>query len=363
MRRRVHSTLVLAIADLLISLAFFLVVPTVFCAENEQPHEAKPFLVLDGTGSPDGRYAVAWGLPRHPDVWASVSRFEREHPAGTKLTEEDSKQVDAVFESVDGVAQDVENYIVDVRDGKIIRKLDCPRAPGVTADRELEPDYWGVAGRHPNRHDLEVIWSRAGDLVLVNHTYRWDCVTFCAALIRDGKAALLLDLNKKLSEAAFNFVAKSPLPRGYSKKDLNVSFSDTEQLSEFKFWTNAEVGAGKSGEVGGGGAINFTLTPARENGLMLKVLDVHWAKEKAGEIPGTEEHALAKADRHLNFAYAALQRKLDANAKEALRKEEHEWLAERDKIDDQFKRAEFIEGRARELEKRTPAHLSSPSKE
>jgi hypothetical protein len=331
-------------------------------SESASQEDVKPYLIFDGTQSPDGRYAVAWGLPKDPDVWATVSRFEREHSAGTKLTEEGSKQADEIFQSVIGVAQDVENYMVDVRDGKIIRKLDCPRAPGVTADRELEPDYWRAAGGHPNRHDLEVIWSRAGDLVLVNHTYRWDCVTFCAALIRDGKAALLLDLNKKLGEAALNFIVKS-LPRGYSKNDLNVSFSDTEQLGEFKFWTHAEVGAGRSPEVGGGGAIYFTLTPVRENGLMLKVLDVHWAKEKAGEIPGTKEHALAKAGRHLNFAYAALRRKLDANAKEALRKEEHEWLAEGDKIDDQFKRAEFIEMRASELEKRTPAHLLSPSKE
>src|SRR6266487_204033 len=261
-----------------LSLLTFVLFSPIICYGQSEPNKSiKPFLIFPNTQSPDGQYAVAWGLPKHPDVWAKVCQFEQEHPADTELTEEGSKQAEAVFQSVDDVSQDVENYIVDVRDGKIVRKLDCLRAPGVTAERELEPEYW-IAGGRPNRHDLEVVWSRAGNLVLVDHTYRWDCVTFCAVPIRDGKAGPPVDLNKKLGGAVRNFVAKSfPRGSGYSKNDVNVSFDDVQQLSDTRFSTHAEAGMGKS-SWSAGAIVDFTLTPSDER-TSLKVLDVHEAKE------------------------------------------------------------------------------------
>lgn len=56
---------------------FFLSVATCY-SQKESPPETKPFLIFDHTQSPDGRYAVAWGLPKHPDVWTKVCEFERE---------------------------------------------------------------------------------------------------------------------------------------------------------------------------------------------------------------------------------------------------------------------------------------------
>jgi hypothetical protein len=255
-----------------ISLGFVLF-PTVCRSEDENPNAVKPYLVFEETKSPDGRHAVAWGLPKHPDVWAKVWQFDQEHPADTELSDENSKQAHEVFESVSNVAQDVENYIVDLGEGKIIRKLDCPRAPGVTAERELEPEYWGGGFYHPNRHFLEVVWARAGNLVLVNHTYRWDCVTFCAVLIRADKPALAVDLNKKLNEVVGNFVAKSfPRHFQYSKKDLNICFSEVRQLSDTRFSAHVEAVVEKYWS-SDGAIIDFALTPSAA-GVTLKVLDV-----------------------------------------------------------------------------------------
>jgi hypothetical protein len=260
----------------LCSSLFLFAVATCY-SQTESPAETKPFLVFENTKSPDERYAVAWGLPKHPDVWAKVWQFDHEHPDSDELTDETSKQADQVFESVVGVAKDVENYIVDLRDEKIILKLDCPRPPGI--DREAEPEHWAFAGHLPNRHNLEVVWSHAGDFILINHTYRWDCVTFCAVLIRDGKTVPPLDLNKKLSDASGNFVAKSfPRHFQYSKKDLNICFSDVRQLSDTKFSTHVEAVVERYWS-SDGATVDFALKASPENKLTLTVLGIRGPEE------------------------------------------------------------------------------------
>jgi hypothetical protein len=260
--------------SLWIAFGAFLFAATNFYA---QPDKTKSFLVLDKTKSPDGHYAVAWGLPKHSDILETTLQFEGDHPADTDLSEEDSKKAQEVFEEVNSVSQDVENYIVDLRAETIILKLDCPRTPGI--DRESEPDYWVAAGLVPNRHDLEVVWSRAENLVLVNHTWRWDCVMFCAVPLRDGNAGPIVDLNKKLEDAVRNYVAKS-FPRNfqYSKKDLNICFSDVKQISDTKFSAHVEAVVEKYWS-SDGATVHFTLSPSGQNKFSLSGLSVSAAKE------------------------------------------------------------------------------------
>src|SRR6266446_562847 len=151
----------LILSALLTISVLILLTPAISYSENNATNSSKSFLTFPNTESSDGHYGVAWGLPKHPDVWAKVRRVAEQYPAGA-VDEE-------VFDSVNEVAQDVENYIVDVRAVTIIHKLQCPRAPGVTSDRKLEPEYWIVGDGRPNRHDLEVVWSRRNDFVLINH--------------------------------------------------------------------------------------------------------------------------------------------------------------------------------------------------
>ena len=241
--------------------------------QSDASKSTQPFLVFPDTKSPDGRYAIAWGLPKHPEIWAKVSRFQEQHPAGTEASSEEDKQLDELFESVNVVGDAVENYVIDLRAGTIIRKLDCPRLPGWTHGREAEPDYWTIADRKPNRHDLQVVWSPQSDLVLINHTWRWDSVTFCAVMLSNGRATSELDLNRPLGDAVRNLVAQS-FPRGfqYTKKDLNVAFSDVKQVSDNKFSAVADAVVEKYWS-GGGAKVDFTLLPASK-GKTVKLVGV-----------------------------------------------------------------------------------------
>jgi hypothetical protein len=260
-------------------IAFLFAVATCY-SQAESPSETKPFLVFENTKSPDGRYAVAWGLPKHPDVWAKVCQFEGEHPLDSELTDEAEKQANDIFEGVNDVdvAKDVENYIVDLQEAKIIAKLDCSRG---TSDSM--PNYFVAGNLRPNRHNLEVVWSRAGDLILANHTYRWDCITFCALQVRDGKAGPAVDLRKKADEAVRNFVAKSfPRHFQYSKKDLNICFSDVRQLGDTKFSTHVEAVVEKYWS-SDGTTVDFALKASGENKLTLTVLGVRAAEKLGGQ--------------------------------------------------------------------------------
>jgi len=241
--------------------------------QSDASKSTQPFLVFPDTKSPDGRYAIAWGLPKHPEIWAKVSRFQEQHPAGTEASSEEDKQLDELFESVNVVGDAVENYVIDLRAGTIIRKLDCPRLPGWTHGREAEPDYWTIADRKPNRHDLQVVWSPQSDLVLINHTWRWDSVTFCAVMLSNGRATSELDLNRPLGDAVRNLVAQS-FPRGfqYTKKDLNVAFSDVKEVGDNKFSAVADAVVEKYWS-GGGAKVDFTLLPASK-GKTVKLVGV-----------------------------------------------------------------------------------------
>jgi hypothetical protein len=140
--------------------------------------------------------------------------------------------------------------------------------------------------------------------------------------VSKGKAGAMVDLHKGLGPALRNQVAKS-FPRGaaFSKNDLALLFDDVEQLDGSKFSVHAAAVNPAKGEAfwGGEAVIHFTLTPSGDSALTLKILNLHEPTKKAGEVPGTEEHALAKAERHLKTAFSALRLRADANAREALR--------------------------------------------
>ena len=61
-------------------------IPISVLAQAPASGDARPYLVFKETASPDGRYAVAWGLPKHPDVWAKVSEFGRQHSTEQELS-------------------------------------------------------------------------------------------------------------------------------------------------------------------------------------------------------------------------------------------------------------------------------------
>ena len=90
---------------------------------------------------------------------------------------------------------------------------------------KLQSHYWLVAEVEPNRHHLDVVWSAASDLVVVNHTFRWDCRAFEAVRISEGKTGARLDLKKAL-DARLRQHFKTALPRGSASRRVTCrSFS------------------------------------------------------------------------------------------------------------------------------------------
>lgn len=263
---------------LLVVPGLILLTPEISRSQKDVHSSVKTLLVFPDTESPDGRYAIAWGLPKHPDVWAKVCRFSEQHPpsSGTELPEQDSKEALEVADSIHEVENDVENYIVDVHGETIIRTLHCPHGLGVSADLHsalsMTAEYWAATGIRPNRHDLEVLWSPRSDFVLINHTFRWDCVSFCAVSL--GQTPSELDLNKRLGDAVRSFVAKSfPKGSGYSKAELDVSYSGVRQVADNKFSADVKAQMGRewdSDDV----TVNFTLKSSN-TGKGLTLLDVH----------------------------------------------------------------------------------------
>ena len=207
------------------------------------------YIVLPETQSPDGRFAVGWGLPKHPEIWNKAREIKED-------------QAEALIADVGEFEQDVENYVVDLRAAQVVSKLGS--------------HYWWVAEVRPNRHQLDVIWSPDGDLVLVNHTFRWDCRAFEAVRISERKIGARLDLKKAL-DAKLRQHFKKYLPRGsgITMRDLAISFSEPVLVSGETFTTTVEAVFPTKGEGWSGQAeIRFALKPSKESGLALAVLSL-----------------------------------------------------------------------------------------
>ncbi len=208
------------------------------------------FIVLPETQSPDGRFAVGWGLPKHPEIW-------------NKARESKEGQAESLVADVGEFEEDVENYVVDLRAAQVVSKLGS--------------HYWLVAEVRPNRHHLDVVWSAASDLVLVNHTFRWDCRAFEAVRISEGKSGARLDLKKAL-DAKLRQHFKKALPRGsgITMSDLAISFSVPALVSGATFMATVDAEFPSKGENAWSGEaeIRFALTPSKESGLALKVLSL-----------------------------------------------------------------------------------------
>jgi hypothetical protein len=205
------------------------------------------FIVLRRTHSPDGRFAVGWGLPKHPEIWNKALRMEKDQAA-------------SLIDDVGVVEEDVENYVVDLHSKQVLSKLGS--------------HYWEATELRPNRHHLDVVWSAASDLVLVNHTFRWDCRAFEAVRISDGKAGARLDLKKAL-DAKLREHFKKDLPRGsgISMRDVAISFSEPALVSGETFKTTVEaIYPSKRDGWSGTAEIRFALTPSKKSGIALKIL-------------------------------------------------------------------------------------------
>jgi hypothetical protein len=203
--------------------------------------------VLPHTQSPDGRFAIGWGFPKHPEIWKRAGEVKHD-------------EAEAFLADVGEFEEDVENYVVDL-DNRALTTL--------------RSHYWEAGELRPNRHHLEVAWSAASDLVLVNHTYRWDCRAFETVRISDGKVGAPFDLKKAL-DAQLRQHFKKALPRGahFTTRDLAISFSEPAVISGETFKAHADAEYPSKGDDGWSGEadIRFALTSAKNSAIGVKVL-------------------------------------------------------------------------------------------
>jgi uncharacterized protein YecT (DUF1311 family) len=167
------------------------------------------------------------------------------------------------------------------------------------------------------------------------------------------------------------------LSKGIKENVLDHIYLHPIEWSEDSKWLTVALGA--RGSLGNGKRVQITNWRCRYNPVshaLEKVksnpgkIEVNGQEKEDAAIEGTGPNAhpkaeettpestrndLARADVRLNQVYGALRSRLGASEKEALKREQTKWLAERDKITDEVKRLEFIEERARELEQRAAA--------
>ena len=284
-------------------------------AGNKPTADAGAFLVLPETTSPDGRYAVAWALPTRPELWQQAVSYVRDGGEAGPL---DDVGVD-----------DAENYIVDVAAQKIVARLGSFYSPLPATSRD----------------SFEAVWVPESDLVIVNHRHRSASMELSAVEPAGGR---VVDLKPMLGPAVLKFFGSRLKKAGVAVDDVMISYSYLEHLGGAKFSVHADGSVEGEGEWNGDGAlVHFTVAPPDVN-----VLEVRAPNAKAGEVPGSSEHELARADRHLNRAYTALRARLDESEAEALKLEQRDWLKKRDKVTSAAERAEFVAERAKELDAR-----------
>lgn len=220
---------------------------------NAEPE--RPYLVIAGTTSSNGRYAIAWTLTKGPQIdWEKFRAGER----GSDYLPNFEKP-----------ANEIADNLVELDSG---RKLAA-----------VASGYWalpeGLSGPkfHPDDEFLEVAWSAQNDFVLVLHRLRsgsaWGSLR--AVRIADGAVSGQLENGAEL-EAAVRAHLKKIYPREYAqhKDHLGLRFDDVKSLGGPRFSLNAV--AALTNENGNrsykGSTIKFELRSGKNGKLILHVL-------------------------------------------------------------------------------------------
>jgi hypothetical protein len=207
---------------------------------------AGPFVVLENTSSPNGRYAFAWAAPQKYKIdWAALNRGE----------------ISALPNS-DDFADAVINYLVDLKDGKILATFHRAQA------WEL-PD-----GRHGNHRDLEVAWSPNGELVVAIYSLKWQYESFQGFRIAPSGVATV-EIGKPLEAAWRQHLSKRAGRRYKQRADLlAISFSELKAMEtegNFAVHALAEIPKSASEDDAFEEKLIFTLQPKTKGQLSLEI--------------------------------------------------------------------------------------------
>jgi hypothetical protein len=207
---------------------------------------AQPFVVLENTSSPDGRYAFAWGAPRKYEIdWAALNRDET-----------------TALPNPDDFAGDVENYLVDVKAGKILATLHGAQAWRL-------PD-----GSHGNHRDLEVAWSPNSEFAVAIYSLKWQYESFQGFRITP-EGVETIEIGKALENAWRQHLSITAGKRYKKRADsLAISFSELKAMRNegtFTVLALAEIPKSTSENDVFEKKILFTLRPRAEGKLSLEI--------------------------------------------------------------------------------------------
>ena len=213
----------------------------------------RPYLVIAGTTSPNGEYAIVWSLPKGPQIeWEEFRAGKRGSDYLPDFTKPENEIADDLIELESG------------------RKLAA-----------VASGYWalpeGGPKSHPDDEFMEVAWSAQSNFVFVLHRLRsgpaWGSLR--AVELEDGAAVSQLE-NGDGVEAALRSHLKKLYPQEYErgKNHLDLRMSDVKSLGGSKFSLSAIANLeSKNGNRSyRGSIIKFELRPGKNGKLSLHVL-------------------------------------------------------------------------------------------
>lgn len=187
-------------------------------AKREQPRDTKApaaagaasYQLFKGTKSPDGRYAVAWGIK-------GVDDLARKIKSGANIDEEP-----------------VENYIVDLRAGEVVGTL-------------VDSDLWIDAkeGVDLRGRTLATTWGTGAtsSLLIVGVDGKWGNVYLRAIKLEDGKVAGTADISGNVEQEVFKYLARNHSADYRRAKDfVTLYLTDFKAEGENSFSLTASAG-------------------------------------------------------------------------------------------------------------------------
>ena len=155
--------------------------------------DSDKFRVIQGTASPDGRYAIALGFARKEIDWDDFveKEVDTERPTYYAENEEDSR-----------------NYVVDLVSQRILGETHC--------------DYFGTRRRY-NHRECSVSWSPDSNTFVQLWSDKWSYTTCRAGHIAPGpKLAAVVDLGKEVDKKTFTFLKQRQDPDSGETLSMNV---------------------------------------------------------------------------------------------------------------------------------------------
>ena len=180
--------------------------------------DSEKFRVIQGTASPDGRYAIALGLAREKIDWEDFR--DTDFQTGPKIytAEED----------------DLLNYVVDLPNQRILGKTGC--------------HYFGTRRRY-NHRESPVTWSPDSRTFVQVTNEKWNYEECRAGRISaEHKLLQTVDLGKYAEKAASSFLGKHKYEQARSSIAISVSEVTNDSMIDLEV-TGQQAGGDRKGDV------------------------------------------------------------------------------------------------------------------